>query len=145
VRLLAAILIVAGVMLLTGVVTFLANATETDVSQQQPFLGIGRDARRRSVHFWDSDLSACVALKGQYRSSQHAHTSVSHNVRGFKGLVGREGVSRSYLVLVKIGLDRDCRVALGLDRPLHQSSELSGGTGNRVALQGWQTAVNTRL
>jgi len=68
-----------------------------------PFPNIGRDARRRSVHFRDSDLSTSVALKGQYRSSQHAHTSVSHNVRGFKGLVGREGVSRSYLVLMKIG------------------------------------------
>jgi hypothetical protein len=68
-----------------------------------PFSNIGRDARRRSVHFRDSDLSTSVALKGQYRSSQHAHTSVSHNVRGFKGLVGREGVSRSYLVLMKIG------------------------------------------
>ncbi len=52
-------------------------ATETDISQQQPFLGIGRDARRRSVHFRDSDLSASVALKGQYRSSQHAYTLAS--------------------------------------------------------------------
>ena len=129
---------------LDGTDNVLGYATETDVSQQQPFLGIGRDARRRSVIFRDSDLSASVALKGQYRSSQRAHTSVSHNVCGFKGLVGQKGVSRSYLALVKIGFDRDCRVALGLDRPLHQSSELSGGTGNRVALQGSQTALNTR-
>jgi len=48
-------------------------------------------------------------------------------IRGFKALVGREGVSRSHLVPVKIGFDRDYRIALRLDRPSRQSSELSGG------------------
>jgi len=48
-------------------------------------------------------------------------------IRGFKALVGREGVSRSHLVPVKIGFNRDYGIALGLGRPFRQSSELSGG------------------
>ena len=48
-------------------------------------------------------------------------------VRGFKALVGREGVSRSYQGPVNIGFDRDYRIAFGPDRPPRQSSKLSGG------------------
>ena len=37
-------------------------------------------------------------------------------IHSFKALVGREGVSHSYLVPVKIGFDRNYRIALSLDR-----------------------------
>jgi hypothetical protein len=48
-------------------------------------------------------------------------------IRGFRALLGREGVSRYYLVSLKTGFDRDYRIALGLDRPSRQPSQLSGG------------------
>ena len=48
-------------------------------------------------------------------------------IRSFNALVGREGVSRSCMVPVEIGFDRDYLIALGPDRPPRQSSELGGG------------------
>ena len=55
-------------------------------------------------------------------------------IRGFKALVGREGVSRSHLAPVKIGFNRDYRIMLSPDRPPRQSSELGGVTRNNVAI-----------
>ena len=45
----------------------------------------------------------------------HFVSELFQKICGFKALVGREGVNRSCLVLVKIGFDRDYRIALGLD------------------------------